>query len=370
MSSAVVCLRQREKVGSMRSLVFFRLFAIFYIVAISLSATSKALAQGSSEDQLPNIIIITFSSVRRSETLDDPTHQYIPYLWNKLFPEGVLYTDLVNLNNPFHTPVFFTINTGMIYPFYRKSLINPSIFQYVRKKYNLPPQKIWSIGHWFSRDCVLRTDDYPEDTYPCVLSIKDLEMSGELKDILTKQELILWERFCQTTNENPEQWPHWDSLGPFQYRFFKKILQRYKPKLVHYIMNDVEIAHSDTYSKYVLALKACDARIYDIWNFIQADPFYKGRTYLIVNVDHERNAYYMEHYEHSYVNPSSVWMYVYGPGVKKGIVIRRPVHHADIFVTVARLMDVETHTAEGEFLRDCFSAESALIARENKSKRR
>ena len=132
-------------------------------------------------------------------------------------------------------------------------------------------------------------------------------------------------------------------------------MREFKPKLVHYIMNDVEVAHSDTFSKYVLALRACDKGVFEIWEMIQKDSFYKDNTYLIINVDHGRNLYYMEHYENAYDNPSHVWMYIYGPDIKKGVIINRPIYHIDIFTTVAYIMNVETHSTEGKVLKDCFS---------------
>ena len=329
------------------------IYIMFFVKSLNV------FAQNISEKKIPNVIIITFSGVRNVESINDPTHQYIPYLWNKMFKEGVLYTNLVDLNHQFHMPVVRAINTGMNYPVFGGLLKAPSIFQYVKKKYNLSADKMWSIGHWFDTDYALETDDYSKDTSPCALSFLGMfsvgsGMSSEIKHILTKQELIFLESFPEAMEKTPEKWPNWDSLGMIQYQIFKKIMREFKPKLVHYIMNDVEIAHSDSFGSYVIALRTCDKRIFELWELIQKDSFYKDNTYLIVNIDHERNLYYMDHYENAYDNPSKVWMYIYGPGIKKGKVIERPIHHVDIFNTVAYIMDVETHFTKGRVLKDCF----------------
>lgn len=317
----------------------------------------KACGEDVFEKEIPNVIILTFSGVRGSESIDDPTHQYMPNLWERIFKEGALYTDLVNLNHQFHMPVFHAINTGLTYPFYGYPLRAPSIFQYVSKKYAPPRTKLWSMGHWYSPDYACATQDYPEDTFPCALGFMEQDMSEELKGILTPQEKLTWESFSGLFEKNPEKWPNWDSVGKMQYGFLKKVMQRFRPKLMHYILNDVESAHSDSFSRYALALKECDARIMEIWEFIREDPYYKDNTYLIINVDHGRNLYYMDHHENAYPDPARVWMYIYGPGVKKGLIVRRPVHHTDIFATVAYLMDVHTHKNDGKVLKDCFSGD-------------
>ena len=78
--------------------------------------------------------------------------------------------------------------------------------------------------------------------------------------------------------------------------------------------------------------------IYEIWQIIESEPFYQGNTYLFISPDHERNSYYMDHFENPPENPSNVWMYVYGPKVKKGVVIDNVVHHVDMFQTIAVIM--------------------------------
>lgn len=325
----------------------------FFIIVFFLGCF-EALGQDITAEELPNIIVMTFSGVRNMDSIEDPTHQYIPNLWNRLFKEGVLYTNFLNVNEQFHMNSIYAIDTGIVHPFFRFSLVAPSFFQYARKKYNLPAYKLWSIGHWLRSIYVLKTENYPEDTFPCALSSLGSNISPELKDIFTKQESRFWRPYTEMLEKNPERWPNWDTFGKIQHRLLMKILQKFKPKLVRYILNDVECAHSDTYSRYVIALKDCDERIFEIWKFIREDPFYKDKTYLIVNVDGNRDPYYRDHIENQYVNPARVWMYIYGPGVKKGVTIERPVYNIDIFATIVAIMDLETHHTEGKPLNDCF----------------
>ncbi|TAM38528.1 hypothetical protein EPN54_04175 [bacterium] len=309
------------------------------------------------EDGLPNIILVLLTGVRNTESIADPTHQYFPNLWNEMLKEGVLYSDLVDINYEFHMPAFNAINTGGSYNKDTK-ITAPSISQYVRKKYSLPATKLWTIGHWWLNDCVYETKDYSRDTYPCEITFMDLKFSPELKTILTRQELVSFNNYQKVLKGLATQefdFILWDGMSEGIYQIFiKKIMPVFKPKLVLYVMDDPDSAHYDSFSRYVLTLKRCDERIFEIWRTITNDKFYKGKTYLFVCIDHERNPYYMQHSENAYDNPSHVWMYVYGPGVKRGKIINRPIKHTDIFATIADITGIKTNKIEGKVLKDCF----------------
>lgn len=319
---------------------------------------------------LPHVIIVTLAGVRNCETIEDQTHQYIPHLWNEMFKEGTLYTNLVNVNYEFHMPAVRAINDGhKHFSWFMKGgkLYAPTIFQLVRNKYHLPANKVWSLGCWDYADAALRQGKFKENTFPCQFKSRGLPISGRirevLKGLLNKQDTDFLDNY-QLAAERIGVWTVWDSFEPMQYRIFKKIMTAFKPVLVHYVSNATEIAHGGSYAQYVLALKEVDKKIFEIWQMIQNDKEYKDKTYLFVDVDHERDDYFKTHHMNpNEDNPSRVWMFVYGPGVKKDQVIERPVYHRDIFATVASLMKVEAGSTEGRVLKDCLeeSQASSLI---------
>lgn len=325
----------------------------FFVAVIHLlilfTTTPLLFSQDNSWDDLPNVFVISLESIRNSESIDDPTHQYIPNLWNKMLKDGTLFTNLIDLNNNFHMPVLQAINSGENYSAFGRPLKAPTIFEYVGRKYSMPKTKLWSIGHWHNYIC--KINKYVD--YPCVLNSNFIEEhSPEFDSLLSKQEQIFLSNKIIENKIYGVIWNEWDSVGQVLYQFFKKICKQYKPKLIHYSMADVEAAHYCTFARYCLALMAIDKRIYEIWRMINEDPYYKNNTYLIVTVDHQRDAYYMQHDHRG--EEDNVWIYIYGPNVKKGAVIKRVVHHIDIFATIAYLMKVETHDTKGRFLEDCF----------------
>ena len=55
---------------------------------------AKSLAQVTSDDSGKVIIIIFGGGTRSRETIDDPSHRYIPHLWKEMVPKGTLFTNM------------------------------------------------------------------------------------------------------------------------------------------------------------------------------------------------------------------------------------------------------------------------------------
>ena len=327
------------------SVIIVSIMCVYFI--FSKAITPSLYSHNTSLSKLPNVVIITLNGVRNSESIDNPTHQYIPHLWNEMFKEGTLYTNLVNLNNAFHMPAIQAVITGKVYPA-TGSLSAPTIFQYVGRKYDMPITKVWSVGDWHVGNC--KADRSVK--YPCYLTtFFSISNNIDKTLLLSQQEKVFLERYNRMNKTTGSgNWPIWDSLCIIEHQICKRIFKEFKPKLIYYVMGDPETAHYGTFARYVLALKSADKKIADIWQIIRRDPYYKNNTYLIVSVDNGRDPYYMQHNN----TKDEIWMYIYGPNIKKGAVIKRVIHNVDIFATIAHIMNVETHPTKGKVLKDCF----------------
>lgn len=326
---------------------------IFMLIAfvVNLFSVRNVYAQQGGEKKLPNIIIVVLSGVSGSESIDDRSHQYMPNLWGKIIKEGTLYSNLTDYNLEFHLPTSCAILTGKFYNDYSGGYLVPNIFQYIRKKYELPSQKLWIFGTWVAGETRCLNTEFPESTAPSYITTS-FEMSPESKKILTKKEAFFVQEALgvDTIRQSRDLW---DSVCTLVYDLSKKVVRAYKPNFILYIMHNVESAHYDTFGRYVLALKKSDESINDIWEMIQNDPYYKDNTYLFVTPDSQRNPYYMQHFLSGRIN--QVWLYAYGPKIKKGVTIKRPIRHMDIFATIADITGVKTHPTEGRPLKDSFN---------------
>src|SRR4030042_6509207 len=120
------------------------LFGFFDLKAIAAEPT-KGIAE--------NVILVIIDGLRNDEAFDDPTHQYIPHIWNDLRPQGVINTSFWNTGITLTTAAHATIFTGVRQPFANQGIASadqrakyPNIFEYYRKQKNVPQEKVWFIS--------------------------------------------------------------------------------------------------------------------------------------------------------------------------------------------------------------------------------
>ena len=334
-------------------------YSLFFFIVLLLCRNSlPAFGKEIDKKTIPNVIIIALHGVRNSESIDEPTHQYISHLWNDIFKEGTLYTNVLVVDSPFHMPSIHAMVTGKHYSHFPE-IRSPSLFQYARKKYGLAEQKTLSVGQWKYENCVYENADFGVDTYPSRVAVLSAMCSPEIANILTPAEVTFFDTLRDSMNKGffgdiQFDYIHWDTLGEITHQIFKRALQTFKPKLALYAVGGTESAHYSFFGRYVLALERSDEMIYEIWNMINQDPFYKNNTYLIICPDTSRDSYFMHHVESCYDEPAKVWMYIYGPNIKKGIIIERPAYHVDVFATVDYIMNLGAPLNDGKVLKDCF----------------
>ena len=103
-----------------------------------------------------NVFIVVINGLRNKEAFEDPTHQYIPNIWNNLRPRGTIYRHFYNTGQTAtSTGAIATITSGIeqFLPLnYRDSYIlnviqkEPSVFEYYRKKFDVAKEKTWIVN--------------------------------------------------------------------------------------------------------------------------------------------------------------------------------------------------------------------------------
>ena len=82
------------------------LIVLCFLIFINLSL-GTAIAY-----QTQNVVVIVLCGVRNTEFLLDPTHQYIPNIWNNLRPQGVINTNMQILVDPSTVCGLYAILSG------------------------------------------------------------------------------------------------------------------------------------------------------------------------------------------------------------------------------------------------------------------
>ena len=126
-------------------------------------------------------------------------------------------------------------------------------------------------------------------------------------------------------------------------------LRNDKPKVLYVLLGETdEWAHDRRYDLYLDAAWRGDRFIHRLWDMAQSMPEYKGRTALVVGVDHGRGATATDWIDHGRKVPAAerTWIAVMGPGTPAlGIRENVTVTTGQIAATVAALLGEDFHAA-------------------------
>jgi hypothetical protein len=311
-----------------------KLRIVFSLFAISMSigylGCKKDIPTPNYKTQ--NIIILVIDGARYTDTWGNPTHQFIPHR-SAMMQQGVFCSQFYNNGTtstvPGHTAmctgVYETIaNNGMEYP------TNPSIFQYWLKTFGRPNSEAW----------VITTKDKLEVLSDCV--------NPEWKGIFRPKTdcgvngLFTGYREDTTTFKN-----------------LKSITANNHVRIAIINFKQPDAAgHTADSMAYLQGILDTDNYIYQFWNLLQSDPFYKDKTTLIVTNDHGRHTAghldgFVSHGD-SCDGCKHIEFFAMGPDFKQNYTCTTPYEQIDIASTVAELMGIKMPTANGKVMKDIF----------------
>ncbi len=136
----------------------------------------------------------------------------------------------------------------------------------------------------------------------------------------------------------------------------REIMREFAPRLLLVNFWDMDVAHWGSYSLYLNAITKTDRLTGMLWDEVEANPAYRGRTTMLVlpelGRDGDRNAA-NGFLNHRSGDPScrNMWMLAMGAGVPGGAT-DRPVHHIDVAATAAEILGVHLPGAAGQPLRE------------------
>ncbi|MGB3799010.1 MAG: alkaline phosphatase family protein, partial [Lewinella sp.] len=121
-------------------------------------------------------------------------------------------------------------------------------------------------------------------------------------------------------NKLQEQAPRlWGGVRPdmFTHNYALETLRKDHPRVAFISYGETDdFAHDGSYNRYLDAAHATDAMWRDLWEFLESDPQYAGKTTLIITTDHGRGESPMESWKghgQSAVGSGAIWLAVIGP---------------------------------------------------------
>jgi hypothetical protein len=139
----------------------------------------------------------------------------------------------------------------------------------------------------------------------------------------------------------------------YTYRFAMAQLERHRPRVIYLAFDETDDwAHDGRYDLTLEALHRTDARIGQLWSWIQADPQYRDRTTLIVTVDHGRGRTTKNWTSHGadVAGAEELWLGCFGPNVRaRGELRDHPaIEQRQVAATVAAAVGKDFRTAVAE----------------------
>ncbi len=211
----------------------------------------------------------------------------LPFFWNTLAKQGQIHGNRnqgsrVNVANPywFSYPGYSELLTGQVDTAVNSNEYKPNphtnFFEYLN---GLPNYKesVAAFGAWDAFDRILneKRAGFPVvnafDVYQEYVKTKDSELLSRM------------------TKDSFRAFGDAEVLDGFMHYQAMDYLKNQKPKALFISYGETdEFAHEGHYGHYLNAAHQFDAWLAEIWNFVETDPTYKGKTTLLITTDHGR----------------------------------------------------------------------------------
>jgi len=327
------------------------------------------------------VVVITFGGgARDQETFAPEGQSNIPHLVGELIPQSTFFTRVVNRGILGHYVATASLATGVyetINNFASLPPEHPTVFEYFRKDLRRPASDAWvvapsngfnrigessyrSYGSGFGAEVILPKhllnaalsgghsdyqhllrDNYETPFYAPELGGSEFELQ-QLENIL-KLSVDDFKAHAKTLSSP-------DELSVYVVR---QLMRQEAPSLLWITMHDIDVAHAGAYSLYLDGIRRTDRLCAEIWNLIQSEPEYSGKTTLFVlpdfgrDSDEDAGGNGFQHHRTGDAPSRTTWMMVLGSGVHEGIVIDRPLDSTDLVPSLGAMLSFSPSLAQG-----------------------
>ena len=110
-------------------------------------------------------------------------------------------------------------------------------------------------------------------------------------------------------------------LDAFTHHYMMEYIKKHHPRVVYISYGETDdFAHDGRYDHYLRSAHQTDKFIQDLWDYLQADPFYAGKTSIVITTDHGRGTSPMTEWKgHGtrIIDSNEIWMAALGPNVPR-----------------------------------------------------
>ena len=265
----------------------------------------------------------------------------MPWFWSKIAKEGQLYGNRwegnkMNCSNRFwfSYPGYNEILVG-----YSDPNINSNAKKYNENKtilewFNEKPEftgKVAAFGSW--------------DVFPYI--INDVRSGIPVNAGFRKAEDQYLTYTEQVLNHLQDQIPSpWATvrLDAFTHNYLLEHLKKHHPRVTYISYGETDdFAHDGRYDHYLRSAHQTDKWIQELWEYLQSDPFYRGKTSILITTDHGRGESPMTEWKSHgtiYRGSDAIWMAALGPNIpaKGEVKIEQQLYQNQVAKTLAKLL--------------------------------
>ncbi len=346
-------------------------------------APQMALARSS----VKKVVVVTFGGgARDQETFMPEGQENIPALLNQLLPQATFFTQVVNRGILGHYVATASLATGVYETFNNFAAVspqNPTVFEYFRKGLHRPSSDAWVIApsNGFNRIGESDHRDYGKGSGARVILPKRL-----LANAISASDLNQYEALLRDNYETPLYAPALSgndmelhelaeilklSVGDFSAHartavsadelsvfIAMRLMRQVAPAMLWITLHDIDVAHSGAFSLYIDGIRRSDRLCAQIWNAIQKEPEYAGKTAMLILPDFGRDSDTdpggngFQHHRTGDALSRTTWMVALGPGIRENVVVDRPVESIDLVPTIGSLLGFDTPGARGKVITE------------------
>lgn len=336
------------------------------------------------------IVILFGGGTRSSESIDDPTHRYIPHLWNDMVPRGVLFTNMRVEHKVVHPNSAGSIMTGQ-WEWddidWSRPVAHPTIFEVYRKAHRMPDTAAWAFVY---ASILAKTGESLARSYgkeyaanvvepPTIPRITAEEMDRRMQHAASlgsvEAEITVaheCEKLARSTSRIAvmglrskearafleREYAAWKAeSGTTSHDSFLAeraiaCMRTFAPDIMAVDFGEIDCAHYGSWSRYVDAIQRTDELTWKLWKATEQLAAYQGQTLLLILPDHGRELdrpghWGFIHHSDFYTNEGAdegcrrVWMVTIGPGVKTGRRIDKPIPITTVAATGLKYLGLE-----------------------------
>jgi hypothetical protein len=331
------------------------------------------------------VVVITFGGgARDQETFAPEGQENIPHLMKELIPQSAFFTQVVNRGILGHYVATASLATGVyetINNFASLPPENPTVFEYFRKDLKRPASDAWVVApsNGFNRIGESSHRSYGLGQGARVILPKHLltaatkggpdyehllrdnyetpffapEIAGnefELEQLRAMLKLSVGEfKTHALTLSSP------DELSVY---IVRQLMRQVAPSLLWITMHDIDVAHAGAFSLYIDGIRRTDRLCAEVWQAIQSEPEYAGKTTLFILPDFGRDSDEdsagngFQHHRTGDAASRTTWMMALGPGIREGVVHDRALDSTDLVPTIGSIMGFSPSLVQGKPIQE------------------